>query len=34
MADGLFLPLRDGQLGADGAGAVRGRGQLREAGEL
>lgn len=34
VADSLFLPLRDWQLGAHGAGAVRGCGQLREAGEL
>lgn len=34
VADSLFLPLRNWQLGAHGAGAVRGRGQLREAGEL
>ncbi len=34
VADSLFLPLRDWQLGAHGAGAVRGRGQLWEAGEL
>lgn len=34
VADSLFLPLRDRQLRAHGAGAVRGRGQLREAGEL
>lgn len=34
VAHRLFLPLRDWQLGAHGAGAVCGRRQLREAGEL